>query len=60
MTLRATLGGFQAGLTFHDNSNGTATLSGTPAATARTHVLVVHATSGAYSIIQKLAVGINS
>jgi hypothetical protein len=60
VTLTATLTGMQAGLTFHDNGDGTATLYGQPSATARTHVLKVTATSGAAQYTQKLVVGITS
>jgi hypothetical protein len=60
VTLAATLGGDQAGLTFHDNGNGTATISGQPLATARTHTVMVTATSGAAHVTQKLAVGIST
>jgi hypothetical protein len=58
VTLTAALGGDEAGLTFHDNGNGTATISGQPSATARTHLVKVTAQSGASTATQKLAVGI--
>ncbi len=60
VTLTATPSGVLSGLTFHDNGDGTATLSGTPAATDRTHVLKITATSGASVTIQKLAVSISA
>jgi hypothetical protein len=59
VTLTAALTGLEAGLTFLDNGNGTATISGRPAATDRTHFVKVTATSGAAVTSQKLAVGIN-
>ena len=58
VAITAALGGLESGLTFHDNGNGTATISGTPAATDRTHLVKVTATSGAFSNKQKLAIGI--
>ena len=60
VTITASLTGNQAGLTFHDNGNGTATISGQPSATARTHLVKVSATSGAAHVTQKLAVGISA
>ena len=59
VTLTAALGGDEAGLTFHDTGNGTATISGQPSAMARTHLVKVTAQSGASTATQKLAVGIN-
>jgi hypothetical protein len=60
VTLSANLTGLETGLTFHDNGNGTATLSGTPAAGDKTHLVKITATSGAAITTQKLAVGISS
>jgi hypothetical protein len=60
VTLTATLTRNQAGLTFRDNGDGTATLYGQPSAAVGTHVLKVTATSGATHYTQKLAVGITS
>ena len=60
VTLSATLTGNQAGLTFRDNGNGTATISGVPEAAARPKLLKITATSGASVATQKLAVGISA
>ena len=60
VSIAATLSGFQSGLHFVDNGNGTATLYGQPTSAANTHLVTVTATSGAYSTTQKLAVGINN
>ena len=56
--ITATLPAHLAGLTFHDNDNGTATLSGTPASTAKTATVTVKAVSGTLSVTQKLTVTI--
>jgi hypothetical protein len=55
----ATLSSHLGGLTFHDNGNGTATLSGTPASTAKTGVVTVTATSGGVTVTQQLTVTIS-
>ena len=54
------LGSKLGGLTFHDNGNGTATISGKPVSTAKSQSVKVTATSGAASTTQKLVVGITS
>jgi hypothetical protein len=56
--LTSTLGTKQSGLTFQDNGNGTATISGTAAAKDRTGTIKVTAKSGAATATQKLAIGI--
>jgi len=60
VTLSATLGGGLAGLTFTDNNNGTATISGQPLVTDQTHLVTVRAQSGAAVTTQKLAIGISN
>ena len=60
VSLSATLGGNLAGLTFHDNGNGTATISGQPGPTDRTHLVKVIAQAGAALTTQKLAIGISN
>jgi hypothetical protein len=56
--LSATVSSHLAGLTFHDNGNGTATLSGTPASTAKSTNVKVTVTSGGVTVSQSLAVTI--
>ena len=58
VALSATLSTKLAGLTFHDNGNGTATLSGTPGSKDKTATVNVTATSGTVSTTQKLSVTI--
>jgi hypothetical protein len=58
VSLSATLTTRQAGLTFHDNGDGTATLSGTALATDKTGPVTVTATVGSVTVKQKLIVGI--
>ncbi|MGD0880744.1 MAG: fibronectin type III domain-containing protein [Acidimicrobiales bacterium] len=58
VTLSATLSTKLAGLTFHDNGNGTATLSGTPGSKDKTATVDVTATAGTVSTTQKLSVTI--
>jgi hypothetical protein len=58
VTLSAPLGPNQAGLVFQDNHDGTATISGTPIAPAKTHVVKVTAKAGAAVTTQNLAIGI--
>jgi len=60
VTLSSTLGGKQAGLSFHDNGDGTATIFGTPSAAARTGTIKVTARTGAAITTQKLAIGIDA
>ena len=60
VTITATLGGDEGGLSFHDHGNGTATISGQPYPTDRTHSINVTATSGASTTKQKLAIGIST
>jgi hypothetical protein len=60
VTLSATLGAQEAGLTFQDNGNGTATVFGTPVDPARTYVVKITAHSGAATTTQRLAIGITS
>ncbi|MGA2837772.1 MAG: fibronectin type III domain-containing protein [Acidimicrobiales bacterium] len=55
----ATLSAHLAGLSFHDNGNGTATLSGTPGARDKTATVKVTATSGSVSTSQLVSVTIN-
>jgi hypothetical protein len=59
-SLSATLGGFPGRPDVRCNGNGTATISGKPLASAKTHVLKVTATSGAAHITQTLAVEITA
>ena len=59
-TFSATFGGAQSGLSFHDNGNGTATISGVPTASAHTRLVTVHVTSGSATTSQKLAIGITN
>jgi hypothetical protein len=47
-----------SGLTFHDNGNGTATVSGTPTSKATSHGITVQATSGGVTVSQSLSVTI--
>ena len=58
VSLSAKLSSKQGGLTFHDNGDGTATLSGTAPSTDKTAVVVVTATAGSVSTTQKLTVTI--
>ena len=58
VVLSAALPGKLAGLSFHDNGNGTATLSGTPSATDKSSLLTVKATAGLVTAVQKLTVTI--
>jgi hypothetical protein len=58
VTLSASVPVKLKGLKFHDNGNGTATLSGTAAATDVTTSVTVKATSGPVSAVQKLEVTI--
>ena len=60
VSLSASLGAKDTGLVFHDNGNGTATISGQPGATARTATVKVTAVSGASIATQRLAIGIAS
>ncbi len=60
VTISVNLGIPEAGLTFQDLGDGTATISGTPRATAHTHTITVTATSGAATTKQRLAIGISS
>ena len=48
----------QNGLTFTDNHDGTATLSGTPVAKAKTATITVAAVVGSVTVKQKLSVAI--
>ena len=59
VTLSATLSAKQAGITFHDNGDGTATLSGTATSKDKTAVVVVTATAGSVTTQQKLTVTIS-
>ena len=58
VTLSATLSGKLKGLTFTDDGDGTATLSGSAATTDRTAVVTVTARSGSVTATQKLTVTI--
>jgi len=60
VSLSAALGGNLAGLSFHDNGNGTATISGQPSAGDRTHLVKVIAQAGSALTTQKLAIGISN
>ena len=60
VTLSAAFGPSQAGLVFVDNHDGTATISGTPIAPAKTKVVHVIAMAGAAGTTQNLAVGITN
>ena len=57
--LTASVGTHLAGLTFHDNGNGTATLSGTPAAKDKSATLTVTASAGSIKVKQKLVITIS-
>jgi hypothetical protein len=59
LALSATLTTRQAGLTFHDNGDGTATLSGTPGSTDRSATVTLTATVGGIMLVQKLAIGVS-
>lgn len=59
-TITAGLGSKEAGLTFVDNGNGTATISGQPGPTAKTNIVKVTVTSGSSVAVQKLAIGIGN
>ena len=58
VTITAVIGSKLGGLTFHDNGNGTATISGQPLSTAKSQSVTVTAVSGAATTKQKLAVAI--
>jgi hypothetical protein len=58
LSLTAVLPRKLSGLVFHDNGDGTATLSGTPAATDTTTNLTVRATGGSVVTTKKLTVTI--
>jgi hypothetical protein len=60
VTISMHVGAKQAGLSFVDNGDGTATVSGKPGAGAATQVVTVKAVSGAFTASQKLAIGISS
>jgi large repetitive protein len=60
VTISTHLGAKQSGLSFVDNGDGTATISGKPGAGAKTQVIKVTAKSGAFTATQKLAIGISS
>ena len=59
-TITAAMGPKDAGLTFLDNGNGTATISGQPGPTAKTNIVKVTVKSGASVAVQKLAIGIGN
>ena len=56
VALSATISSHLGGLTFHDNGDGTGTLSGTPRSTAKTTNVKVTATSGSVTVTQTLQV----
>ena len=60
VTITMHLGPLQKGLSFVDNGNGTATISGTPSGTAKTQVVMVTAKSHGRTATQRLAIGISS
>ena len=59
VTLTASLPAKLAGLTFHDNGNGTATLSGIAGAKDKSSNLTVHAVSGSATAVLKVVVVIS-
>ena len=59
VTMTSTLGSKQAGLVFHDNGNGTATIIGKPASTDRSSTIKVTARSGAATYSQRLSLTIS-
>ena len=57
--ITATLSKHLKGLTFVDNGDGTATLSGTPSSTAKTGNIQIRVTSGTVTVFQELMVTIS-
>ena len=59
VALAATAPATLVGLHFHDNGDGTATLSGTPTSRAKTYAVKLSATSGGVTVVQTLRVTIS-